>query len=329
MSRGTFLIVAVVILAGGCSAGPTQPAESPLHGILFINEFMASNKRTVADEFGDYADWIELYNAGDTSLRLGTMFLTDDLSRPMKWSFPDTFIPAGGFLIVWADAEYRQGALHASFRLNADSGEQLGLYATNGERLFVIDTLSFGPQGADTSMGRVPDGGEWRRLWAPTPGAANSTGESSLAHVLFINEFLASNQTVVADDAGDYDDWIELYNAGSEPIALKGVYLTDDLSQPTKWPFPDVALGPGRFLLVWADNEPAEGPLHATFSLGAAVGEQIGLYQGSGHNVLIVDTLSFGPQAPDTAYGRLPDGGDTWRLLPVPTPSRSNSGRRR
>jgi hypothetical protein len=257
------------------------------------------------------------------------MFLTDDLTLPMKWSFPDTVIPGHGYLVVWADAAYRQGALHASFKLDADSGEQLGLYMTDGERLYVVDTLTFGPQPTDTAFGRLPDGGQWGFLWAATPGAANSNGESPLKGQLFINEFMASNRTTIADPAGDFDDWVELYNAGTEPVALKGCYLTDDLARPARWPFPDTTLAGGGFLLVWADNEPEEGRLHATFSLAAAVGEQLGLYRSSGRNVLIVDTLSFGRQGPDTSYGRVSDGGDSWRLMPSPTPGRSNSGRAR
>jgi hypothetical protein len=312
------------LLVSGCSAEPANPPKSPLHGTLFINEFMASNKKTIADESGQYPDWVELYNAGDTAVDLRVMYLTDDLSRPMKWTFPDTVIPAHGHVIVWCDGGYRQGSLHASFKLGAE-GEQLGLYSTDGDHLFFVDTLTFGQQRTDTSWGRIPDGGsDWRFLSVPTPGGANSTGSSLFHGRLFVNEFMANNQTTIPDEAGDFDDWVELYNADTTSISLANLYLTDDLTSEKKWPFPDTAMAARGYLLVWADNEAVEGPLHASFNLGAAVGEQLGLFESSGTCVLIVDTLTFGPQKPDTSYGRIPDGGDGWEFLSSPSPRATN-----
>jgi large repetitive protein len=314
----------MALLAGGCSAEPAVPAKSPLHGTLFINEFMAANKATFADEHGDFADWVELYNAGDGALDLRVMYVTDDLTRPMKWAFPDTTLPPHSYVLVWCDAEYRQGAMHTSFRLDADKGEQLGLFVTDGDHVFMIDTLSFGPQSTDTSRGRLPDGGEWRSMAVPTPGAANSSGVSALRGLLFINEFMASNQTTIPDEAGDYDDWIELYNADTVAVSLADLYMTDELRAEKKWALPDTSIAAGAYLLVWADNETSEGPLHAAFNLGAAAGEQLGLFESSGTHVLVVDTLTFGPQKPDTSYGRIPDGGDGWEFLSSPSPRAAN-----
>jgi len=325
MRRALGLVGAcALVLVNGCSAEPAAPAKSPLSGGLFINEFMASNRSTIADESGQFPDWVELYNAGDTSLEMRCMYLTDDLSRPTKWTFPDIVLPPRGYLIVWCDGAYRQGNLHASFKLGKE-GEQLGLYHTDGEHLYFVDTLAFGQQRTDTSYGRIPDGGsKWQFLSVPTPGAANSTGASPLSGTLFINEFMASNQTTITDEAGDYDDWVELYNAGATPIGLGNLYLTDDLRTENKWRFPDMSIPAGGYLLVWADNETGEGPLHASFNLGAAAGEQLGLHESSGVHLLVVDTLSFGPQKPDTSYGRIPDGGADWHFLYPATPRASN-----
>jgi len=323
------ILLSGLVIAGGCGAESAAPVKAPLAGILFINEFMASNRRTVADEAGDYDDWVELYNDADSSVHLKAMYLTDDLSVPMKWVFPDTFIPAKGYLLIWCDGEFKEGKLHTSFKLNA-SGEQVGLYWTDGNRLGIVDTLSYLLQARDTSFGRLPDGGQWTYLPVPTPNEANSSGISDFHGVLFVNEFMASNQTTIADEAGDYDDWIEIYNADDSGVNLKGVSLTDDLSVPDKWRFPDVTI-PGRgFILVWADNEPLEGQLHASFNLAAVQGEQIGLYEIKRAHPLVIDTFSFGPQKPDTSYGRMPDGGSEWRFMPTPTPKRANrSGMKR
>jgi hypothetical protein len=318
----------VLLLVGGCSAEPATPTQSRLAGTVSINEFMASNKKTIADEAGQFADWVELYNAGGTDVNMRVMYLTDDLSRPMKWTFPDTVLPAHGYLVVWCDGGYRQGALHASFKLGAE-GERLGLYATDGDHVFYVDTFSFGQQRTDTSYGRIPDGGSgWRFLTIPTPGAENVSGTSAHRGRLFINEFMASNQTTVADEAGDFDDWVELYNADTAAIPLGDMALTDDLTKTTKWAFPDTSVPAGGFLLIWADNETGEGPLHASFNLGAALGEQLGLYEVSGEHSLVVDTLTFGHQSPDTSYGRLPDGSADWEFLSSPTPRAPNHAAR-
>jgi hypothetical protein len=324
MMRFNLVLAGILLVGGGCHADPAGPVVSPLAGVVFINEFMAANDTTLPDEAGDFDDWIELYNAGSTDIEMRTMYLTDDLTLPMKWTFPDTILPAGGRLIVWADGEYTEGWLHTSFKLNADPGEQLGLFETDGERVMVVDSLSFGVQRTDTSYGRFPDGGDWRFLAQPTPGGPNRSGISPLRGVLFINEFLAANDSTIRDEAGDYDDWVELYNSGTAPAELAGVFLTDNIADPQKWAFPDTSIPAGGFLLVWADNEESEGPLHAPFNLAAAAGEELGLFVADSPWILVVDTLRFGPQAADTSFGRLPDGGAEWRLFPDPTPGESN-----
>jgi hypothetical protein len=137
---------------------------------------------------------------------------------------------------------------------------------------------------------------------------------------------MAGNQHAVRDDAGDSDDWIELYNYGSVPVDVGGFYLTDDLGNTTKWRFPtnkpSLTTIPGRgFLIVWADQETGEGPLHANFQLSAE-GEQIGLYSAP---KTLVDSVTFGVQEADKSYGHLPDSTGTWQVLSHPSPGKPNS----
>ncbi len=75
-----------------------------------------------------------------------------------------------------------------------------------------------------------------------------------------INEFMASNATTLADEDGDYEDWIELYNPTSETVDLAGWGLSDDLDAPFKWAFsPGTTIGPGAYLLVWASGKDRTG----------------------------------------------------------------------
>ena len=141
---------------------------------------------------------------------------------------------------------------------------------------------------------------------------------------LVINEFLASNSSVNADETGAFEDWVELHNTGTAPVSLDGLYLTDDLSTPLEWPLPDgMVLEAGGFLLVWCDDDPEDGPLHATFKLSAA-GESIGLYLDTDEGVVAVDSHTFAAQITDVSEGRFPDGGPTWVAFETPTPGASN-----
>jgi len=147
---------------------------------LYINEFMASNNANIADENGDYDDWIEIYNSNGYSVNIGGMYITDDLGDPMAWQIPDTNAEAttimpGEYLLLWADKEPEQGILHCNIKLSSD-GEQVGLAEMRDGAVHFIDSLTFGPQIADTSYGRMPDGGDtWVSFYEPSPGWSNDT----------------------------------------------------------------------------------------------------------------------------------------------------------
>ncbi len=134
---------------------------------------------------------------------------------------------------------------------------------------------------------------------------------------LRITEILASNDTVIADEAGGFDDYIEIHNETGQSIDLSGMFLTDDFAIPTKWPFPaGTILGADQYLLVWADNSPLDGPLHALFKLKAS-GEDVALFAADG--VTLLDGFSFGQQMTDVALGPLPDTSSTlFRMQPSP-----------
>jgi hypothetical protein len=122
---------------------------------VVINEIMASNTAAVADQNGEFDDWIELYNNASTTIDLSGWYLTDDVSRLDKWTFPEgTFIDGNGFLIVWADENGSQPGLHANFKL-----------AASGETLYLLDPalrigqeIVFGSQVTDLGYARVPNG---------------------------------------------------------------------------------------------------------------------------------------------------------------------------
>ncbi|MHC5071849.1 MAG: CotH kinase family protein [Planctomycetota bacterium] len=139
---------------------------------------------------------------------------------------------------------------------------------------------------------------------------------------IIISEFLAKNDNGLRDSNGDRDDWIELTNIGNQAIPVSGMYLTDNVATPNKWKIPaNQTLQPGSSLLIWADNEGTQGPLHASFKLSAA-GEEVALFATDGRTNL--DWIAFGPQQPDVSTGRLPGYLTFHVTFPLPSPSRQN-----
>ncbi len=120
-----------------------------------ISEFMADNKKTVADENGEYSDWIELYNPGGSTVNLAGWALTDDPARQAVWTFPSVNLPAHGYTVVFASGTNRVTAgqpLHASFKLSS-GGEYLALLAPDGS--VASEFAPFPQQYADVSYGVV------------------------------------------------------------------------------------------------------------------------------------------------------------------------------
>jgi len=285
---------------------------------IVLNEMMAMNQTTIADEWGDYDDWIEIANTGTQAISLSGLTMSDDPGDPTAYAFPADVLNPGDHYIVWADDEPTQGAQHAPFKLSGD-GESVYLY--DGAHL--IDTTTFHDLGNDEAYGRFEDGtGDWTYGLMPTPGAANlqqvGTGE------LFINEFLASNETTNFDESGDYDDWVELYNPGTTAVDLTGYHLTDDLSAPLQWTFPAVSIPADGLLLVWCDDEVSQGPLHANFKLGAS-GEEIALTGPDTAGNPLIDSYVFGGQTTDVSEGRESDGAASWVFFTEPTPEATNA----
>jgi hypothetical protein len=141
---------------------------------LYINEFMASNSSTITDDHGEYEDWIELYNGGSDPVWLGDKYLTDNPGSPDKWALPDFTMPAGSFLLVWADGQPEQGPLHTNYKLDKDA-EEIGLFDNEASGYALLDGFAYTLQSTDVSMGRITDAAvEWKPFDVPTPGSTNS-----------------------------------------------------------------------------------------------------------------------------------------------------------
>lgn len=333
--------IILVLLLSFCKAD--DPPEPPTtYPQLFINEIMPDNESVLEDDQGEHDDWIEIYNSNDEAVNIAGWYISDDARNLQLFSFAysdpaSTTIPAKDFLILWADEQPGQGALHLNFRLSS-TGESIYLSA-NGSN--VVHQVSYGPDGnaaspgTDRSAGLETDGGSnWKTFITSTPGYSNEGG--AVQANIFINEFMAGNDFFIGDESGEYDDWIELYNSGSAALDIGGWYITDDSLVVNKWQFPDsipeqTTISPGGFLLLWADEQPEQGVLHVGIKLNVD-GEMIGI---SPDGLTFSQLLSFGPgtaiAAPSTnqSAGRSEDGGPDWMVfqpgtVSPPTPGMPN-----
>ncbi|MEM7393103.1 MAG: lamin tail domain-containing protein, partial [Verrucomicrobiota bacterium] len=160
-----------------------------------------------------------------------------------------------------------------------------------------------------------------RILFFATPGTTNDT--SPLSSNIRINEFMADNRSTKSNSVGEFEDWFELYNAGSNAVNLAGYSLTDDITDPFQYVIPNgVMLNPGDHLLIWADgnSEDEMFDLHTNFKLGAG-GEELAIFDNS---ATLLDWVVFGDQEEDFSEGLYPDGSDQRFEMSIPTPGTTN-----
>lgn len=289
---------------------------------LYINEFMASNATTICDSFGSYSDWIELYNSTDTDMDISGFGISDNLSQPMKYRFPDgTTIAAKGYLVVFCSGNegMQNGELHAPFGLRS-YGEDVVIANRAGR---IIDSYSFKNQETDVSMARIPDGaGEFQSNSQPSPGYPNTgAGYSAFDAAnrlplggVYISEFGGSTGSVATD-------WVELHNSTGSAVSLAGYGLSNNPKNPAKWVFPDISIEPGEYLLLYATGSADKAQkknLKLNFCI-SSTGEALFFFDPNGK---LIDKLSAGRMRSGQSYGR--DGSDNRFYYAEPTPGAQN-----
>ena len=143
-----------------------------------------------------------------------------------------------------------------------------------------------------------------------------------------INEYSAANYDSFQDNYGEYEDWIEFYNASGTPVDLNGYYLSDKATNLTKWQFPSSFIVPaGNSVLVYCSgrDEIVGANAHSNFKLTQTKGnEKIILTDLSGTTV--VDSLTVSPTQKGDSRGRATNGAANWSVFQTPTPGNNNVG---
>lgn len=194
----------------------------PQPGEVVINEFLAKNKSDVLNEFNLSEDWIELYNNTNSTLSLSNIYLSDSYKQKARYAFPkSTVIQPKSYLIVWADEITLAGnQLHANFKLDED-GDKIML---SDGRTTVLDSIRFGNQSSDESIGRCPDGtGSFTTIWYPTYNAPNcivGIDEKNLGNFFSIYPNPAKDKFTLTTSTNK-DVNVEIYNVMGQKLAAE------------------------------------------------------------------------------------------------------------
>ena len=150
---------------------------------------------------------------------------------------------------------------------------------------------------------------------------------TSVINGIVINEIDARSSTAI-DNAGETEDWVELYNNSTETVNLAGLFITDNLMNKTKHQIVDgtgdeMLLAPGAYKVFWADEDTHQGADHLSFKLSAD-GEAVGLYQLVESNINVLDEVLFEPQLRDGSFSRIPDATGPFLWMSQSTPGFAN-----
>ncbi|NLT98557.1 MAG: lamin tail domain-containing protein, partial [Christensenellaceae bacterium] len=255
-----FLALAMMFAAAGCAV----PASAENTGGIVISEVVTSNSNSLKDPLFGQPDWIELYNSADSPINLSGYTFSE--GRNNTYTFPDIEIKPGEYLVVYCCA-FSEGveteALCTGFKLS-----KKGVTLTLSTPKETIQTLEVPELETDISWGLAADG--TYKYFIPTPGAANTTRSFASLDELKTTEKVALKITEVQPegitDSEPYG-WVELYNDGAEPIELSSLYITENLSNPTKARMPDMLLEPGAYAVLRFTGQTGAGEL--PFSIGA------------------------------------------------------------
>jgi hypothetical protein len=314
-------------VVGGSVATPITPAAatstssttSVPSGVLVISEVLADNVAAV-NIGGAFPDIIEIHNISGATVDLGGMTLSDDATVG-KYSFPaGTMLAADGYLTIIADGTVIAG--HAPFSVDS-GGESLFLRAAPGDGGALLDSVTFGHLPSDHTLGRTGPGAQTWTLCTPTLGSANTAvaGFASPAG-LRINEFAGRADYLIEDD------FLEIYNSATLPVAMGGMSITDDtINAPTKHVMPLLSfVGPASFTRFKAKGGSATPGVST--ELAFKIDANFGHVALLGQNGTVVDRQDIIAQAADTSVGRSPNGAAAMVTfgLPadVPTPGASN-----
>jgi len=283
---------------------------------------LARNNNPLADEDGDYEDWIELYNPTIHPINLEGYTLTDNPHNSPKWAFPEVTIQPKRFLLIWASNKDRRRVDNWDFdRPLVVEFESAGFHDGDAARILIngkdrslnlrgLNVVRLDAQGNHIES-TVFD------TWESTDAADSliryldgvPTGEI----LIFAIKDEASDQltvkarSVLAALGSDHIGKLGYWDSWGMICVTRQGKILEDYRPSTE--------GPATALLT------SNATLHTNFKINKE-GESLGLYSSQGTEI---DLVRFGEQERDVSYGRQPDGSSSWCFFSTPTPKAPNA----
>lgn len=304
---------------------------------LIINEYYSN---TSAE---DPEDWIEIYNKSNSAIDLSGWYMMDGGNSLFR--IPGhTRIDSRSYLVVCRDTSNFRDFFGSAATLVGNFDFSLSksrdLIALFDDQYSPVKSIAYDEDRRwpdskdkfllsvaliDTSLA-ITESINWRTGYQlqGTPGYSNIPPPVS---GLYLNEFSGADQTVYPDEHGEYEDWIEIYNANDFEQGIGGLYLTDNIQQPAlsriRQNVPDSTVIPAYgYGVLFADKDLEQGVRHLDFRLSSG-GEELGLVQLVGLDTVILDHVVFGDLLAGVSLGRNVDGGVPWERQGF-TPGSSN-----
>ncbi|MBO4836115.1 MAG: lamin tail domain-containing protein [Clostridia bacterium] len=337
--RAPLLVVFAAFLLFMVVVCPLMPVDRAMNAAgsgtgtykgLVISEVMSANGSALPDDQGNFSDWVEIANLSDEDISLYEITLSDR-SDKAKFIFPDVILPAGERVLVFCDNTNQNQpdkTYHAKFKLSSTKD---AVYMFNPAG-YAIDSVVLPTLNTNESYARMEDG-SFEITSQYSPGYPNTedghvaylSHYTITANTLRINEVIAAPRSGLRDEDGELSDWIEIYNASDERIALEHYALSDDEDDLTKWFFPKGAyIDPGRYYIVFCSGKDRTGSEtgypHTSFRLSAE-GETITLSNAIGQ---MVDRVVYDNLPVDCSYGRDMTG-NFWQIFTLATPGAANN----
>lgn len=294
--------------------------DTKKNGKLYITEIMASNTKTLKDNYGEYSDYIELYNDNNFPINLENYYLSSNIYEKNKWKFSKIEIKPKEYLIIYAsgldECDIKERICHTNFKLNS-KGEKIILSDKNNN---LINEFVFKEQYKDISYGYI--NGKYIYFNTPTPGKKNIYKEykvqKNLKYDIEITEYMTHNKRSVYDSHGNYYDWIEIFNKSNKDYKLESLYITDNSSNLKKYKLPTATIKAKEYLVIYfsGKKEKYDDSIYVDFRLSD--NDDYIIISNDKEEITKARIVKLNQ---NISYGKV---NDKWYYFTTPTPGRDN-----
>ncbi len=287
---------------------------------LVISEFLPSNEGNVSFD-GHLYSYLEVMNTGEKEVSLRDYFVSNDSNRPFLYRLPDVTLKPNEVYLVYTSGLGKDN--HADFTLKKKTGTVI-----LAKKDKIVDSVDY--QDLTNGFAYIKTSKGFQEAIDITPGYPNtpegmakfSSEKRKNPTDLIISEVMSSNHEYLAQNGGEYYDWIELYNNTDHAITLSDYSLTTNDSNPSMYQLPNVTLKSKEYYVVMASGNTSYSNSkyqHTNFKISPV--ESIYLYKGNA----MVDSLFLANIPNGYSFGRGEQDGFYYFKKPTPVSKNEKS----